>query len=127
MLNVNDRRQERSTNLDAALELMLRVHRTRGDFDLMVLATTDGVVVAADGPRVACEELAAYAPLLARGMRLAIDRRRLRGVTVHSFTAGREELILVMRGGLDENVTSSVALASIQGAMRILRGCRRQR
>lgn len=122
MWNVIDRRAARSTNLDTALGLLLRTHRERGEFDLIVLATADGVIVASDGPPAACEEIAAYAPMLARGRRLAIDPRALRGVAVHSFFVGRHELVLATRGGADEQTTAALALASMQGATRILRG-----
>lgn len=122
MWSLIERRVERSAQLDRALELMLRAHRERGEFDALVLATTDGIVVASDGPRLDCEELAAYAPLLARGRALALDPRRLRGVTVHAFVVGRQELLLAIRGGTSDEVRAAVALASMQGVTRILRG-----
>lgn len=122
MWQVVERRVERSTSLDSSLELLLRAQRARGELDLIVLATADGVVVACDGPREECEELAAYAPLLARGRMLAIDAKRLRGLAVHSFVVGRQELVLVIRGGSNDALVASLALASMQGATRILRG-----
>lgn len=122
MWNVVERRVERSGSLDNALELLLRTQRARGEMDLMVLATADGVIVASDGPSEVCEELAAYAPLLARGLALTIDSKRLRGVSVHAFMVGRQEMVLATRGGVDDRLTSALALASIQGATRILRG-----
>jgi hypothetical protein len=122
MWNVVERRVERSSSLDNALELLLRTQRARGEMDLMLLATADGVIVASDGPSEVCEELAAYAPLLARGLALTIDSKRLRGVSVHAFMVGRQEMVLATRGGVDDRLTSALALASIQGATRILRG-----
>jgi hypothetical protein len=122
MWNVVERRLERSSSLDNALELLLRTQRARGEMDLMLLATADGVIVASDGPSEVCEELAAYAPLLARGLALTIDSKRLRGVSVHAFMVGRQEMVLATRGGVDDRLTSTLALASIQGATRILRG-----
>jgi hypothetical protein len=122
MWNVVERRVERSADLDMALTLLLRAQRERGEFESIVLATSDGVLVASDGPPEDCEELAAYAPLLARGRHLAIDGRRLRGVTVHAFLVGRQELVLAIRGGTSAALTSALALASMQGACRILRG-----
>jgi hypothetical protein len=122
MWNVVERRVERSTDLDLALTLLLRAQRERGELEAIVLATADGVLVASDGPREDCEELAAYAPLLARGQRFAIESRRLRGVTVHAFLVGRQELVLAIRGGNENALTSALALASMQGATRILRG-----
>ena len=122
MWNVVERRVDRSSRLDEALTRLLRVQRERGELDLIVLATTEGLVVAYDGPRADCEELAAYAPLVARGRALAVDPRRLQGVTVHTFLAGRQELVLAIRGGVRADVTSALALSSMQGATRILRG-----
>jgi hypothetical protein len=122
MWNLIDRRVERSNALDNALEFLLRKQRERGEFDLIVLATADGLMIASDGPREQCEELAAYAPLLARGRALAIDARRLRGVRIHAFAVGRQDLVLALRGGSSEAVAAALALASIQGATRILRG-----
>ncbi len=122
MWNVVDRRSERSSHLESALQLLLRSQRQRGELDLIVLATYDGLVIAHDGPRNLCEEIAAYAPLLARGAPVAIDPRRIRGLSVHPFMAGRQELLLATRGGVDAVAVDTLALQSIRGATRILRG-----
>lgn len=122
MWNVVDRRAERSSHLESALQLLLRSQRQRGELDLIVLASAEGMVIAHDGPRNLCEEIAAYAPLLARGAPVAIDSRRIRGLTIHAFMLGRQEMILAIRGGSDNRLTEALALTSIQGAMRILRG-----
>jgi hypothetical protein len=122
MWNVVDRRVERSESANAALQLVLRSHRERGEFDLIFLTNEDGLLLASDGPRTLCEELAAYAPMLARGRTLAIDLRRVRGVSIHAFRVGRQELILGLRGGIDERLTAALALRSIQATTRILRG-----
>ncbi len=121
MWNVVDRRTERSSKLDSALKLLLRNQRQRGELDLIALVTTDGMLVAWDGPKEVCEELAAYAPFMARGRAFAVDARRVRGVTVHAFLVERQELILVMRGH-HTDVNAALALASMRGAARILRG-----
>lgn len=122
MWNVVDRRTERSESANAALQILLRSHRERGEFDLIFLANDEGLLLASDGPRSICEELAAYAPILARGRTLAVDHRRVRGLSIHAFRVGRQELILGIRGGADERLTSALALRSIQAATRILRG-----
>ncbi len=124
MWNVVERRVERSSHLESALQLLLRAQRQRGELELIVLATAEGELVAHDGPLNLSEEIAAYAPLLARGVPVAIDPRRIRGVTVHSFMVGRQELVLAIRGygGSCSDLTSALALASIQGASRILLG-----
>jgi hypothetical protein len=123
MWNVVERRVERSSHLESALQLMLRSQRQRGELELIVLATSTGELVAHDGPLNLSEEIAAYAPLLAKGIPVAIDSRRIRGVTVHAFVVGREELILAIRGSAGQaELNDVVALATIQGATRILRG-----
>ncbi|MEI8257769.1 MAG: hypothetical protein WCJ30_18995 [Deltaproteobacteria bacterium] len=122
MWNVVDRRSERSGQLEGALHLLLRSQRQRGELDLIVLATYEGLVIAHDGPQNLCEEIAAYAPLLARGAPVAIDPKRIRGLSVHAFMVGRQELLLATRGGTDTGVTDTLAMASIKGATRILRG-----
>src|SRR6476661_8216459 len=123
MWNVVERRVERSSHLESALQLLLRSQRQRGELELIVLATATGELVAHDGPLNLSEEIAAYAPLLAKGIPVAIDARRIRGVTVHSFTVGREELVLAIRGrAAQADINDVIALAAIQGATRILRG-----
>jgi hypothetical protein len=49
-----------------ALHYQLAFSRREGGLDLVVVADDSGVVVAASGGWAACEELAAYAPLLVR-------------------------------------------------------------
>lgn len=62
-----DRRLRRSDDPLVALHYQLTSTRARGDLDAIVLADTSGVVVAGAGSWPVCEELAAYAPLLADG------------------------------------------------------------
>src|SRR5690349_16047335 len=119
MWNVVDRRVERSEKLDQALGLLLRVQRRRGELELILLATLDGMMIAWDGPTAECEELAAYAPLLTNGSRLAIDPKRIRNVTVYPFTIGKQDLVLLIRGRIDETLRSSLVVSSIQGTARI--------
>ncbi len=77
MWNVVDRRAERSSHLESTLQLLLRSQRQRGELDLIVLASAEGMVIAHDGPRNLCEEIAAYAPLLARGVVVGAPAHRL--------------------------------------------------
>lgn len=63
----NDRRRRRSSDPLIALHYQLTSARTRGDLDAIVVADASGVVVAGAGSWPVCEELAAYAPLLAEG------------------------------------------------------------
>jgi hypothetical protein len=62
-----DRRRNRSTDPLVALHYQLTQTRQEGRFDAVVVADDSGVVVAAAGSWAVCEELAAYAPLLAQG------------------------------------------------------------
>ena len=63
----SDRRRRRSADPLIALHYQLSSTRARGELDAIVVADTSGVVVAGAGSWPVCEELAAYAPLLADG------------------------------------------------------------
>lgn len=62
-----DRRRNRSPDPLVALHYQLVQTRQEGRLEAVVVADDSGVVVAGAGGWAACEELAAYAPLLARG------------------------------------------------------------
>jgi hypothetical protein len=64
----SDRRHQRSNDPLVALHYQLEHARREGKVDAMVVADDSGVMVAGAGPWASCEELAAYAPLLARGV-----------------------------------------------------------
>jgi len=66
MLHTEDRRRKRSSDPLIALHYQLSHARSDGSLETLVLADPAGVVVAGAGSWAACEELAAYAPLLAR-------------------------------------------------------------
>lgn len=119
---VLDRRAARSNDLRTSLELLLRTQRQRGELEAIALATDDGVLVASDGPKYICEELAAYAPLIARGRTLAVDAKRLQGVTVNAFLVGRQSLVLAIKSRHTSELQSALALSSMKGATRILAG-----
>jgi hypothetical protein len=75
--------------------------RARGELDTLVVADASGVVVAGAGSWPACEELAAYAPLLADGswasMTSTVSSRvdSLRDeVCVRSLLVGGQEVLL---------------------------------
>ncbi len=70
MTNLNatvERRQQRSSDPLVALHYQLTSTRARGLADAIVVADASGIVVAGSGSWPLCEELAAYAPLLADG------------------------------------------------------------
>ncbi len=64
---MDERRHRRSSDPLVALHYQLSSARTAGDLDAIVVADFSGVVVAGAGSWPVCEELAAYAPLLADG------------------------------------------------------------
>jgi hypothetical protein len=63
-----DRRRRRSADPLVALHHQLASSRQEDSLEAIVVAEGSGVVVAAAGAWAVCEELAAYAPLLAGGV-----------------------------------------------------------
>jgi hypothetical protein len=78
--------------------------RSRGELDAIVVADVSGVVVAGAGSWPVCEELAAYAPLLAEGswasmtdsVTSRVDTLR-RDVEIRSLMVGGQEVLLCAR------------------------------
>jgi hypothetical protein len=68
MTLAEDRRKNRSDDPLIALHYQLAHCRHVGRLDAIVVADDAGVVVAGAGAWATCEELAAYAPLLAQGV-----------------------------------------------------------
>ena len=100
----DDRRLRRSTDPLVALHYQLSSARARGDLDAIVVADPSGVVVAGAGSWPVCEELAAYAPLLAEGdwasMTSDVSSRveaLRREVDVRLVTIGGQEVLLCAR------------------------------
>jgi hypothetical protein len=62
-----ERRRRRSADPLIALHYQLSSTRAKSELDAIVVADASGVVVAGAGSWPVCEELAAYAPLLAEG------------------------------------------------------------
>jgi hypothetical protein len=65
---LEDRRRRRSQDPLVALHYHLTQARQDGRLEAIVIADDAGVVVAGAGAWAVCEELAAYAPLLAQGV-----------------------------------------------------------
>jgi hypothetical protein len=65
-MNREERRRQRSQDPLVALHYQLAHARQEGSLDAIVVAEESGVVVAGAGAWAVCEELAAYAPLLAQ-------------------------------------------------------------
>ncbi|MDF2694652.1 MAG: hypothetical protein K0S65_3035 [Labilithrix sp.] len=101
---MDDRRLRRSSDPLVALHYQLSSARARADLDAIVVADPSGVVVAGAGSWPVCEELAAYAPLLADGQwasmsdpvssRVEVLRRE---VDVRSVAVGGQEVLLCTR------------------------------
>lgn len=99
-----DRRRRRSSDPLVALHYQLSSTRARGELDTIVVADASGVVVAGSGSWPVCEELAAYAPLLAEGawaeMSASVSSRvesLRRDVEVRSISVGGQAILLCAR------------------------------
>jgi len=119
-----DRRRRRSEDPITALHYQLSYTRAEAGLDAVVLVDDTGCLVAGAGAWPACEELAAYAPLLANrgavesaavGSRIAALEPE---VEVHTLTLDGVEAVLCGRGG-DASRRSSIARAAA-GCQRIL-------
>lgn len=103
-MSSDERRRRRSTDPLVALHYQLSTTRTRGELDAIVIADTSGVVVAGAGSWPVCEELAAYAPLLAEGawgsmtdqVSSRVDDLRNQ-VEVRTLVVGGQEVLLCAR------------------------------
>jgi hypothetical protein len=100
----SDRRRRRSADPLVALHYQLSSTRSRGELDAIVVADASGVVVAGAGSWPVCEELAAYAPLLAEGawgtMTDTVSSRvesLRKDVSVRSIDVGGQEILLCAR------------------------------
>jgi hypothetical protein len=118
-----DRRQKRSDDPLVALHYQLAHARIEGGLDAIVVADDSGVVVAGAGAWAVCEELAAYAPLLAQGVwcepGLGQDSRiaELRtNVDVRPVDIAGQMVLLCARGGERALAMSRAA----EGVSRIL-------
>lgn len=115
-----ERRVRRSDDLSTALRYLLATQRARAGLSHLCLCNEEGFLVAWDGDRADCEELAAYAPFVARGEAYVVDGRRLAGVTVHSLSAGPDELVLAFRGEAPHEAVSAAVISGVEGVVRIL-------
>jgi hypothetical protein len=121
----DDRRRKRSQDPLVALHYQLAYARDEGRHDAIVVADDAGVVVAGAGAWAVCEELAAYAPLLAQGgwtepgMSAGGSRvAELRGqVDIKPVDVDGQMVLLCARGG--ESRLGAMDRAA-QGVARIL-------
>lgn len=120
-----ERRRRRSDDPVTALHYQLSTTRAEANLDAVVLVDPTGCLVAGAGAWPACEELAAYAPLLANpeAIQSAAVGSRIAALTaeveVQSLTVDGGEVLLCGRGGTAER-GASIARAA-EGCLRILR------
>lgn len=103
-MSPDERRRRRSSDPLVALHFQLSTTRARGELDAIVIADASGVVVAGAGSWPVCEELAAYAPLLAEGswgsmtdqVSTRVDALR-REVEIRTLSVGGQEILLCAR------------------------------
>ena len=120
----SERRKRRSSDPLIALHYQLTVARTESELEAIVVADDAGLVVAGAGSWAACEELAAYAPLLeadpvdlsSQVSSRVVDLRR--EVDVLRVDVGGTSVIVCALGGTERRVSLARAVA---GARRILR------
>jgi hypothetical protein len=118
-----ERRRRRSEDPITALHYQLSSSRSEAGLEALVLVDESGCLVAGAGAWPVCEELAAYAPLLARpeAANATVGTRieALSGeVTVRAAAVDGVEVLLCGRGGADgRDATLARALA---GCRRIL-------
>ncbi|HLK35656.1 MAG TPA: hypothetical protein VKU41_02815 [Polyangiaceae bacterium] len=119
-----ERRRQRSADPLVALHYQLAHARHEGRLEALVLADDAGVVVAGAGAWAVCEELAAYAPLLAQGVwtepgmattsRVAELRTQ---VDVQPVSVEGQTVLLCARGSGSSSAMSRAA----KGVARILK------
>jgi len=109
--SLEDRRRRRSIDPLVALHYQLSSTRKEGALDTVVVADDEGVVVAGAGSWAACEELAAFAPLIARGEPL------LEGGGVSVRSVGGDRVLLCTRAAQSTEELSAVREAAITRAV----------
>ncbi len=104
---LEDRRRKRSEDPLVALHYQLSQARSEGRLDAIVVADDAGVVVAGAGSWAVCEELAAYAPLLAQGVWQEPGARTTsrvselsREVDVQPVDVDGQTILICARGGM---------------------------
>lgn len=121
----SERRRRRSEDPVTALHYQLSTTRAEANLDVVVLVDNSGCLVAGAGAWPACEELAAYAPLLANpdAVQSAAVGSRIATLTseveVQSLSVEGGEVLLCGRGGTTERGASIARAAA--GCLRILR------
>lgn len=128
-VRAEDRRLKRSEDPLVALHYQLTHARSEGRLDAIVVADDSGVVVAGAGAWAVCEELAAYAPLLAQGVWSEPGATGARGassrvselrteVDVQAVDVEGQTVLLCARGGMMRGAAMQRAAV---GVARILK------
>lgn len=122
-----ERRVRRSEDPLVALHYQLSVTRARGELDAIVVADASGVVVAGAGSWPVCEEMAAYAPLLAEGQWASmtsqvssrVDALRAQ-VTVRSLSIDGQDVHVCARQRREGAAVDRDLAHAAEGIVRIL-------
>jgi hypothetical protein len=121
----DERRRKRSQDPLVALHYQLAHTRNEERLDAIVVADDCGVVVAAAGSWAACEELAAYAPILSRGAWVepgSTDSSRVaelrRQVDIQPVVVDGSTVLLCSRG---KGTRAGAMDRAAEGVARILR------
>jgi hypothetical protein len=120
-----DRRRKRSNDPLVALHYQLSHARSEGHLETIVVADDAGLVVAGAGPWAACEELAAYAPLLvqsgwhepAKTARSRVDEIR-EDVGVQPVDVDGQTVLLCARGGKTQPATMDKTARAVARILR---------
>ncbi len=122
----SERRRRRSDDPITALHYQLAHTRSLAGFDAVVLVDDTGCLVAGAGAWPICEELAAFAPLLADGAAVvsATVGGRLAAiepeVVVRSLSVDGGQALLAARGA--QGAPSHLVTRAVDGCRRILAG-----
>jgi hypothetical protein len=124
--SADERRRKRSNDPLIALHYQLAHARSEGRFDALVVADGSGVVVAGAGAWAACEELAAYAPLLAQGQwtEPGLDTpsrvAELRGeIDIQPVEIDGQTVLLCSRGGRRRTEAMDRTAAGVARILRV--------
>ncbi len=122
----NDRRRRRSEDPITALHYQLSFARTEAQLEALVLVDDSGCLVAGAGAWPLCEELAAYAPLLARPSAIQSDTvnsslaAMSREIEIRTLLIDGAFAMICGRGGSSARAASIARAAA--GCLRILEG-----
>ena len=122
----NDRRRRRSEDPITALHYQLSFARTEAQLEALVLVDDSGCLVAGAGAWPLCEELAAYAPLLAHPGAIQSETvssslaAMAREIEVRTMSIDGCEAMICGRGG--SGIRAATMARAAAGCRRILEG-----